>query len=227
MGANTIFIRTTKKAQGIMLWAFAILLVVFSQTQYSTTSARPRSLIAPPVQIERMSFGYQEVVADSLWIRAIQDFDYCDTQLSKHLCKGNSWLYRMLDAVTELSPHFRMPYAVGGLALTVIISDYEGATKIFEKGVKAFPTDWPILYRAAYHYLYEAKDNKRAAELMVQAAQSGGPPWLYTLAGRTLSDAGNVELAEAILQEMIATGQEEQFIKRLREKIATIKQQSK
>ncbi|MNK07405.1 hypothetical protein D3C87_253190 [compost metagenome] len=213
------------KIPSIVLGIFAFCLIAVSQMQYGGKTERPRVLIAPPQQIERMAFGFQEVMADSLWIRAIQDLDYCEMPLAKHLCAGNSWLARMLDAVTDLSPKFRMPYAVGGLALTVIVSDYEGATKIFDKGVKQFPKDWPILYRAAYHYLYEVKDQKRAAELMIAAAQNGGPPWLYTLAGRTYSDSGNVALAEALLQDMIASGQDEQFINRLREKIESMKKQ--
>lgn len=179
--------------------------------------------LSPPAGAERFSFGYSETIADLLWIRSIQDFDFCDKFISKNQCKNNSWLFRMLDAVTNFSPYFRMPYAVGGLALTVIISDIDGATKIFDKGVKAFPRDWPILYRAAYHYLYEVKDKKRAAELLIQAGQNGAPPWVFTLAGRLYSDSGHTELAEALLQEMINTEQDPHLIKRLRDKIDSIK----
>lgn len=177
--------------------------------------------------IERISFGYQEVIADTLWIRAIQDFDYCEQEIAKRICKNNSWLYKMLDAITKLSPNFRIAYAAGGLALTVIISDIDGATQIFDKGVKAFPNDWPILYRAAYHYLYEVNDKEHAARLMKQAADNGAPAWLYALAGRLYSDSGHLELAERILQEMIETNQDEILIKRLRDKIASMQNKPK
>lgn len=182
-----------------------------------------RQLIPPPQYIERMSFGFNEVMADSLWIRAVQDFDYCEQQIANNICKNNSWLYLMLDAITNLSPSFRMPYATGSLALTIIISDIEGATKIFDKGVKAFPNDWPILYRAAYHYLYEVKDKKHAAELLIQAGQNGAPPWVFALAGRLYSDSGSLDLAESLLQQMIAEGQDPAVIKRLQDKINSMK----
>ena len=130
----------------------------------------------------------------------------------------------MLDTATDLSPSFRIAYAAGGLALTVIISDIDGATKIFDKGVKALPHDWTIQYRAAYHYMYEVKDNKHAAELLIQAADNGAPPWTRVLAGRLYSDSGNVQLAEALLQEMIDTKQDDSLIERLREKIEATKQ---
>nr|WP_295906212.1 hypothetical protein [uncultured Bdellovibrio sp.] len=182
-----------------------------------------RGLISPPAFLNHFSFGYQEVIADSIWIRAIQDFDYCEQQKSENICVDNSWLYKMIDTITELSPKFRVPYAAGALALTVIISDIEGATKIFDKGVQRFPNDWEIQYRAAYHYLYEVKDRKRAAELLIQAGQHGAPPWVFTLAGRLYSDSGHMELAESLLQEMIRNEQDPTLIKRLQDKINSMK----
>lgn len=198
-------------------------MLFFSISQVPIGQQKSRDLIAPPPSIERMSFGYSEVFADVLWIRTVQDFDYCSQSVAKGVCEGKSWLYQMLDSITNLSPSFRMPYAAGALALTVLITDVDGATKIFDKGVKAFPNDWPILYRAAYHYMYEVKDNKRAAELLIQAGKNGAPPWVFTLAGRLYSDAGNLELAESVLQEMIDTKQDPALIKRLQDKIQAIK----
>jgi len=199
--------------------------VLIAATNWSSLSKNQeaRDLIAPPAFLNRFSFGYQEVIADSIWIRAIQDFDYCEQKKSENVCVDNSWLYKMLEAVTELSPKFRIPYAAGALALTVIISDIEGATKIFDKGVQRFPNDWTILYHAAYHYLYEVKDKKRAAELLIQAGQNGAPPWVFTLAGRLYSDAGHLELAESLLQEMKQTNQDPTLIKRLQDKINSMK----
>lgn len=215
------------KIPSLLLGIFALGLVFSTRTVLPPSQQEVRQLIAPPPMIEHMTFGFQEVTADMLWIRSLQDFDYCENQVAENTCQGNSWLFRMLDAVTNLSPNFRIPYAAGGLALTVIISDYEGATKIFDKGVKAFPNDWPILYRAAYHYMYEVKDNKRAAELLIQAGDNGAPKWVYTLAGRLYSDSGNIELAQSLLQDMIKTGQDKSLIDRLQAKIQEIKSQSK
>ena len=212
------------KVPSILLGIFSFCLLTVSQTLFLNTNIFvSKNLTPPPQHIERMSFGFNEVMADSLWIRAVQDFDYCEQQIANNICKNNSWLYLMLDAITNLSPSFRMPYATGSLALTIIISDIDGATKIFDKGVKAFPNDWPILYRAAYHYLYEVKDKKRAAELLIQAGQNGAPPWVFALAGRLYSDSGSLDLAESLLQQMIAEGQDPAVIKRLQDKINSMK----
>ncbi|WP_373999260.1 hypothetical protein [Bdellovibrio bacteriovorus] len=215
------------KIPSVLLGIFALAVIVFSQFFAASSLKKERALIAPPPNLQHFSFGYSEAMADLFWIRAVQDFDYCDQQIAQNVCRNNSWLYSMLDTITNLAPKFRIPYAAGALALTVIITDVDGATKIFEKGVKEFPNDWRISYRAAYHYLYEVKDNKRAAELLIQAGKNGAPPWVFTLAGRLYSDSGNTELAEALLQEMKDTQQDPTLIKRLQDKIDSMKASSK
>lgn len=222
---NMIFrnLSVQAKVPTILAGTFAFLLLLFSHYQNVFRVQVQRPFLAPPMMMERFSFGYNEVMADLLWIRSIQDFSYCEQEIAKNVCMNNSWLYKMLDTVTNLSPHFRIPYSSGALALTIIITDVDGATKIFEKGVKAFPKDWPILYRAAYHYLYEVKDKKRAAELLTQAGENGAPPWVFTLAGRLYSDSGHLDLAEALLAEMIREKHDPVLIKRLQDKLDSMK----
>lgn len=178
-----------------------------------------KALIAPPPYIEHLSFGFSEPLADALWIRSIQDFDYCEEELSYQNCKGNGWLAQMLDAITNLSPQFRMPYATGGLALTVVISDYAGASKIFDKAVKAFPTDWPLLYRAAYHALYEEKDKPKAARLLIQSAQNGGGEWFYNLAATLYNDSGNRDLGARLYEQLKKEDFNPKVLARMREKL--------
>lgn len=215
------------KILSTLLGIFAFTLLVFTQIQRSGSLTVDKKLIPPPPMVEKLSFGYNEIGADLLWIRTLQDFSYCEEEIRERVCRNNSWLYKMLDAITNLSPHFRLPYAAGALALTIVITDIEGATKIFEKGVAAFPNDWPILYRAAYHYIYEVNDKKRAAELLIRAGQNGAPPWVFALAGRLYSDSGHLELAESLLQEMIRNEQDPILIKRLQDKINSMKNASK
>lgn len=184
---------------------------------------RPISLaaaphLAPP-QFKHFTFGYSEQFADTLWLRAIQDFDYCERKIDKINCEGKSWLYQMLDLVSELSPHFRTVHSAGPLALTVIISDIEGASKLFDKAVRNFPNDWVILYRAAYHALYEENNRPKAATLLERAARNGAPPWTYSLAGRLYTEAGQRELGERIYQEISQDPNLKEVAERLKKKL--------
>lgn len=218
----------SKNPSFLLLGFFSFLLVLYSQIYAGKgLLEKPRDLLSPPIGIEHFTFGHRDVVADFLWIRAIQDFDYCDQVIAKNLCVGKGWLFRMLNSISDLSPEFRMPYATGAVALSVMVSDIEGAARIFDKGVDQFPNDWPILYRAAYHYLYEVKDKKKAAELFMRAGRNGAPPWVFSLAGGLYEESKERMAAEAVLQEMIKMEVDQAIIERLKEKLVKIRQESK
>lgn len=177
--------------------------------------------IPPPLAVKNLVVGMQYAFADSLWLRAVQDFDYCEQKTNEHECKSKSWLFQTLNLATEVDPVFEPTmYRSGGLALSVIISDYEGASVIFDKAVAQYPDDWNIAYAAAYHALYDLKDKMKAARLYEQAAKHGAPTWVYTLAGRLAVDEGEIEYSRKILEEMIATNKDEVIINRLKQKIA-------
>lgn len=180
-----------------------------------------KNLIPPPPHLEYFSFGFQSVIADNLWIRTIQDFDYCEKEVSKSRCQRNSWLYLMLDAITNLSPDFKAAYVDGGVALSVVISDAEGATKIYEKGLRIFSDDFALLYRAGLHAYYDEKNLKKAADLYLKAARLQGlqGTWLYSLASRLYTDAGQKEVAYKLYVQMKDEGLDEAYLKRMREKL--------
>lgn len=172
-----------------------------------------RLSVAPPKNIQYYTFGYSEVMADLFWLRAIQDFDFCDQPLGKAkegytICSSQSWLYKLLDAIMSLSPEFKMPYSTGPLALSVLISDKEGATKLFLRSVAAFPQDWKIHYRAAYHAILEEDNPKKAAVFLKIAADNGAPQWLYALAGRMFVEGGAEALGLSLAKTLEESGDE-------------------
>lgn len=197
----------------------SLTLIVASQFERPLSFQHQGIFVSPPEHIEYFAFGFHEVIADSLWIRAIQDFDFCEQQLAKNLCRGQGWLFKMLDAITNLSPKNKQVYFSGGLALTVIISDYEGASKIFDKGVALYPKDWRLLYAAAYHALFEEKNKTKAANLAIQAAQNGAPSWLYSMAAGLYSEDGKKQLGEKLYESLEQSGFDESVLKRMREKL--------
>lgn len=157
---------------------------------------------APPVGTEHFTFGFQENIADSMWLRVIQDFDYCEDTIGRRLCKGSGWVYQILNVISHIAPHFRMPLFAGPLLLTVVVNDVEGASKLFDRAVLLFPHDWGILYAASYQAMVEEKDNVKAADLLVSAAKSGAPPWTYALATKLYEQGGHHDLAVRLAEEL-------------------------
>jgi len=225
----------------MFIYILPILIIAFKTLESLIPSPRiediKKSYIAPPKLIEHFNGGFKVQVADSLWMRAIQDFDFCSElkptseQTLKGQppeCIGKSWLFNVLDVATTLDPYFDAAiYQTGGLALTVIISDYAGASVIFDRGTRLYPTTWQLLYAAAYHAHIEEKNKAKAARLYLAAAENGAPSWIRTMAGRLAGESGDMDYAEQILQTMIETNQEEKFVKRLKEKLDEIKAKTK
>lgn len=182
-------------------------------------------LLSPPsANIKYFSVGFKITLASALWMRFLENADYCDKKLNESECIGKSWLYQNLDLATELDPEFDAEmYRMGALALTVIISDYAGASVIFDKAIVHHPNAWLLLYTAGYHSLFEEKNKAKAADLYFRAAQNGAPDWVHVMAGRLAAEGGELEYAERILQTMIETNQDEKYVSRLKEKLQALK----
>lgn len=176
--------------------------------------------------MEYFSFGYQASFSSLLWVRAIQDFDYCEVQLAKHVCQGNSWLFQILDTSVRMAPDFKEVYLSGALSLSVLVSDIEGAAALFRKGTRMFPQNFDLSYRAGYHALVEEKDDAKAAQYFLQAAKIQGVQgtWLYSLATSLLSKSGQRDYAVQIYEEMKEAGLDPGVLQRMREKLG-IKEQ--
>ena len=183
-------------------------LLIFLSIAIPKNAAVPIQAIPlyPIPQIEHLSLGYNENLADMFWLRAIQDFDLCEKKIFQDRCQPKGWLYQMLLAITKLSPEFKMPMLTGPVMMSVVVGDIEGASELFDYAVKQFPKDWSIAYRAGYHALYEEKNNEKAAKLMEQAARNGAPSWVYNLATRLYTKAGEKELALRLYSELKASG---------------------
>lgn len=221
--ALDLFFTRFKKTSALFAGVFFVFFAYFSASIFSSTIETQKNMVAPPDDLAHFVFGYNEVIADMMWVRSLQDFDYCENKVDEINCVGNSWVYRMINTIVTLSPHFREAYASGALALTVMVNDIEGASKIFDKAVAAFPNDWTILYRAAYQALIEEKDNEKAAALMLRAAQNGAPEWLYQASARLYSEEGKIVVAEGILADLKRNNGNADIIKTIEKRIEDLK----
>jgi hypothetical protein len=173
----------------------------------------------PPKQLLHFTFGYQNVGADILWLRALQDFDYCEKQVSEDTCVAKGWLFHVIDLATDLDPGFIMPHSYGALSLSVLASDVVGSAIIFEKGVARFPNSWILSYWAGYHAIYDENNPGKAAKYLENAARHGAPSWVYSLAARLYTDSGKRELAESLLRDLEGRGFDPELLRRMKKKI--------
>lgn len=195
--------------------------------------------IIPPKEMVYFSFGFQEAFASLMWLRLLQDIDICEqghqvsynpgtsvdsileSQMPDSRC-NEGWVFHMLDRITDFSPRFLYAYVHGGVLLSIIVDDRQGARQIFEKGLKVFPNHYNLNYNAAYHYLVEIRDPKRAAQLMQKTQELGGPSWLSLLAARLYAKGGMKEAGIYLLNQLIEESSDPQFIEAAQERLKQI-----
>lgn len=202
-------------------------MAIFSQ-YYTPQKIEKKSFLSPPENLKYFTFGYNDVIASVLWIRLLQDFEYCeggkyqesdyvrpsedkvdgvDKVLDRklHASKCNKgWVYSMLNSITDIQPRFKIAYDTGAVLLSVLVDDREGARLIYDKGLSLYPDDWEMNFRAAYHYLWEMQQPQKAALLFDKAAKLGGPPWIVALSAALFTRVGNAQFAKIILEDALA-----------------------
>jgi hypothetical protein len=199
---------------------FSFLLVAVSNLSHFEFERSKKDLFyAPPDEVEHFHFGYQENIADSLWLRVIQDFDFCEQNIGHKICQNNGWVSKVLYSISKLSPHFRMAMYTGPLMLTVVVNDISGASRLFDRAVELFPNDWPILYAAGYQAMIEEKNKDKAAHLLEAAAKNGAPAWIYGLATRLYTEAGEKELAEHLYEGIAQSNLNPELLSQIRERL--------
>lgn len=176
-------------------------------------------LLAPPAALKYFLFGQKYLASDIFWVRAIQDIDFCEEKSKEGLCLGTTWLFQTLNFITDLDPWYRMPYSAGSMALSVVISDREGATQLFDKALIYYSKDWVIAYKAAYHAVYEEKNADKGARLMERAAHYGAPSWVYSLATQLYTESGKKELGYRLYESLKNSGLTSAILDKMKEKL--------
>lgn len=242
---NFVKLLDAKSAENYLLGicltaAFAATIALNRTSTHSTNQIK--FLSPPPEYVEYFDFGFKDSMADSFWLRWIQDSDVCQVYDNREIhltnkittndplvsnprhknCDG-SWGFKMLDSVAKLSPRFEMIYLAGAPTLSILVEDFEGASKIYEKGLSVYPNNWKILYRAAYHYQFDRQNLTRAAELLTRAGENGAPFWVRSLAARLYTAAGQYELGISTLEEYRKTLSDEKSQRLVDERIAELK----
>ena len=206
-------------------------ILIFSKPPLKVSQSKPIYL-SPPAAIKHFSFGFSDLYADILWLRLIQDIDYCGPEAgipvydgkTKYKCE-KGWSYKMADAITELAPKFAKPYKVAGSIMSVIMNDKEGAKKIYDKGMRRHPNDWRLHFNAGYHYLFELEDEKKAAQILKKAADSGGPQWLYSLVASQYKKEGKYFLARKILLDFLKKDKAGIYKKAIEKKLSDLERE--
>ncbi|NIQ13751.1 MAG: hypothetical protein GTO02_04905 [Candidatus Dadabacteria bacterium] len=121
--------------------------------------------------LKRLSLGYEELIADIYWLRALQYFG--NTKFSE---QDSEKLYKYFDILTDLDKKFINAYRYGatfiGEAPPLGLGDLDNAVLLLDKGRKNNPKSYRIPLEEGFLFYFYTKNYDRAAELFEESANN-------------------------------------------------------
>ena len=162
--------------------------------------------------------GYRQVVADLLWIQAIQAMG--ERTVSE---EAGYWIAHALDVITTLDPRFVRVYEVGGIALTTLVVLTEESNRLLEKGIRYNPEVWRLPFYLGFNYYFELHDDQKAAEYIARASRlPEAPAYLASFAAQLYVSARTPQVAIDFLGQMYSQTTDENVKRVLEQRLKEI-----
>ncbi len=152
--------------------------------------------ISSPTLLKRMSLGYDGLLADIYWTRAVQYFGERMTRGSEHF----DLLAPLLEITTTLDPHLLVAYEYGANFLAPKIpagaGQPERAIKLAEFGIRNNPNEWHLYYDLGFIYYLELGDYANAEKAFADGAKVPHTHQIMPImAAKMAEHAGNIQTA--------------------------------
>lgn len=165
--------------------------------------------ISSPKALKRMSLGYEGLLADVYWTRAVQYFG------GKHHegARNYDLLAPLLEITTALDPHLLVAYDYGSSFLAPKPPNGAGmpqqAIELEEYGIRNNPNEWKLYYQLGFVRYMELKDYAGAADAFARGAKvPNAHPFLRILAAMMAEHAGELETARMMWSTTYETATE-------------------
>lgn len=212
-GAGRVACRVGSIGLLLLLWASAgWTLRTLEQYRPPEVRAEELSYLPKGQYLKIAALGYDQIVADLLWIKAVQHFG-----TRKQDVAGYRWAYHAVDVVTDLDPTFVFAYQASGTVLGVWAGMMHESISILTKGMRHNPDVWQLPFVVGYDYFYELCDPINGAKYFKIASRlPGAPAYLPALAARLDVVGGDPDAALEFLERFRQQVRDE----RLREVLA-------
>ena len=151
------------------------------------------------------SLGFDGLVADFFWLRAVQIVGNDDpVELKRALGQIGS----LSSLVVGLDPWVDHPYRFAALWISEDPSQLDTANRILERGIAYHPTDWRDRFYLSFNHFFFRGDNEAAArELAPAVGLPGAPVFVPRLLARLRStiEKDGLEVAAGYLEELHAS----------------------
>jgi tetratricopeptide (TPR) repeat protein len=185
------------------------------QPQANVAAVDEEQLYLTGSAARRMSLGFNGLVADWYWMRALQymgrkviaggGMDTDLRSLDLHL------LAPLLDIATTLDPQFTAPYEYGAVILPATSErGSDEAIALLQKGITANPSNWRLHHHLGYIY-WKRDEYELASKTYGEGARiPGAPAWMEAMHARMTAEGGSRATAREMYTRMYEGSDDEQ-----------------
>ena len=157
-----------------------------------------------PSVVKKMALGYDNLLADIYWMRAIQYFGRKEEAEKRAIPYKN--LAAFLDITTTLDPDLFDTYQAGSYFLSepepIGAGQPDEAIKLMDKGIEAHPRDWRLRRDKGMVYYIYLGDYTAAGNVWLETSRMPeSPKWMAGLAATAFSQGGSMDVARALWQQ--------------------------
>lgn len=182
----------------VLLLAVAALQGHIDASTRALAPAEEELLLRSGRTVEKLSLGYNSLLADVYWTRAVQ---YYGSRVGVPGAKFDL-LWPLLDVATTLDPHLVVAYRFGAIFLS---EPYAGADRtdlaveLVKRGIAANPKQWRLDTDLGLLYYLRMRDYPKAAEAYLEASRNpAAPVWVKLMAARIAQKGGSFETSRMI-----------------------------
>lgn len=168
--------RETEKRGTLFIYFLCLMVLVsYFQARYDDRidyfSEQNTFVILPPGKTLRiLSFGFQNLAADVLFIWSIQFYS------SYYLANRYDYIEHIYNTITDITPGYVEPYIVGAWIMALEARDFKMAIRLLQKGSKNNKDEYIFDYEAGYYAFDNLKDFALAEKLFKRAAERPNAP---------------------------------------------------
>jgi hypothetical protein len=144
--------------------------------------------------------GQREMVADILWLRAIQYYGE-----HRQTDRQYVWARHIFRVITALNPRFVEAYRFGALVLANDAMQPKDAVDMLKRGMHANPSRWEFPYDLAFHYFLHQQDLLAASYFHRAGEYPGMTDRVKRFAAFAYQRGGREERARALWTELLGT----------------------
>jgi len=214
---------TVLVAVPVLFVALAALQVRIDAQARAMGDEREELLLRSPATLKQISLGYDSLLADLYWTRAIQY--YGERMGTEHARFDLLW--PLLDITTTLDPRLIVAYRFGAVFLSeprLGAGRPDLAVELVHRGIAENPLEWRLYADLGFLYYWWLQDYPNAATAYLEGSKiPGAPPLLKIMAARVAEKGGAFETSRMIWLEIYQSSKDPRVRNRALEILAGLR----